>query len=154
MGIGGVMAGPLAIGTEDCKGETESSRGSGSIGSKSDSKADSAMEPRVLLRLGDAMGSRAGSGSVTGSRTPRFPPLSAAVGASEAASAVSRRGCAREGGEGERDERSAACRGRSTAREPSARQKRGSTGSVGAGRSVDDEAEATGVEAGGEDLRE
>ena len=124
MGIGGVMAGPLAIGTEDCKGETESSRGSGSIGSKSDSKADSAMEPRVLLRLGDAMGSRAGwagSGSVTGSRTPRFPPFSAAVGAAEAASAVSRWDCTREGGEGERDERSAACRGRSTAREPSAR---------------------------------
>ena len=78
------------------------------------------MEPRVLLRLGDAMGSRAGSGSVTGSGTPRFSPRSAAVGAAEAAGAVSRWDCARESGEGERDERSAACRGRSTAREPSA----------------------------------
>ena len=116
MGIGGVMAGPLAVGTEDCKGETASSRGSGSIGSKSDSKADSAMGPRVLLRLGDAMGSRAGSGSVTGSGTPRFPPFSAAVGAAEAASAVS-----------------------------------GWDGSVDAGRSVDDEAEAMGE---GEGLRE
>ena len=79
------------------------------------------MGSRVLLRLGDAIGSRAGSGSVTGSGTRRFSPLSAAVGAAEAASAVSRWGCARESGEGERDERSAVCRGRSTAREPSAR---------------------------------